>query len=402
MSLAPVVPQSDLPWGLYVHVPWCRRRCPYCDFAFDVGRARKGFATRVLKEIEARRGEMPAAPARTLSFGGGTPTALPLEEIALIIAEAKAMGAVAVDAEVALEGNPEDLGTEGPARLGESGLTRLSIGVQSFDDAVLHTLGRGHSGAEAEASVKAAVSAGLKTSLDLIVGVPNEPAGRLETDLNFIRALEVGHVSAYLLTIEPNTPWVALMARGQRDDVDHDRQADALEHVQQTLETFGLRQYEISSHAIEGEESEHNRLYWAKGHYLGVGPSAHSLTVSTTGEAIRRSNASDVDAYFLVEEKARAFETEVVSAADAFREAVAFGLRDLGAGISLPTLVARHQATGEQLAHVDAALAQAVAAHHVVARDGIHRLTSLGARFADAVARNILDDQGGVPLQRSS
>lgn len=393
-----------LPWGLYVHVPWCRRRCPYCDFSFEVGRARSGFAERVLAEVDTRRAEMPPGPSSTLSLGGGTPTALPHAEMARLIGGLHARGLLAENAEIALEGNPEDLLEGGVQALAAAGFNRLSLGVQSFDDTVLKSLGRNHTGAQARSVIRDASRAGLRLSIDLIVGTPHEEAHRLENDLAVVEAEGIGHVSAYLLTIEPDTPWEKMIAKGQRSDVDHDAQADALESVHASLTAKGLRQYEISSYAVPGEESVHNRLYWGKGHYLGVGPSAHSLTVTTDGRALRRENAASVDAYFRALPSAISFGVEEVDRGDAFREAVAFGLRDLVAGISLDALVARHHVGEEIVAAAQHTLAKAVANGHARTDDSSgtqrHYLTPLGARFADAIARGLLAEPEGVSLTR--
>ncbi len=402
MNAAAAAP--DLPWGIYVHVPWCRRRCPYCDFSFEVGRAREGFAARILAEVDARRAEMPPAPSQTLSLGGGTPTALPPLELARLVEGVRTRGLLAADAEVALEGNPEDLIDAGASALADAGFNRLSLGVQSFDDDVLKALGRNHTGAQALTVIREAAQRGLRLSIDLIVGTPDEKAGRLQADLAHVVAEGIRHVSAYLLTIEPDTPWEKMIAKGQRNDVDHDAQADALEAVHAELTANGLRQYEISSYAAPGEESAHNRLYWGKGHYLGVGPSAHSLTVTTDGRALRRENAASVDHFFASTPAEQSFALEEVAAPDAFREAVAFGLRDLVAGICVDELARRHHVDKVTVDATYQTLKKAEANAHVrtACRDGQtrHHLTPLGARFADAIARGLLAEPDGVKLRR--
>ena len=384
--------QSHLPWGIYVHVPWCRRRCPYCDFAFEVGTAREGFSAAVLAEADARRHQMPVSAAQTLSFGGGTPTSLSDAALGNIIAGLWARKMLAEDVEISIEANPEDLTSSRAEGLAAAGFNRISLGVQSFDDPVLKLLGRGHDAHMARTAVDAVVALGLRTSVDLIIGVPEESPSRLQRDLEVIEATGVGHVSAYVLTIEEGTPWVRLIARNLRRDVDHDAQADALELTQARLTSMGLRQYEISSYAIAGQESRHNRLYWAKGHYLGLGPSAHSLQINQDGIAQRRANGSDINAYLLADPASVEHTIETVPAFDAFREAVSFGLRDLVSGISLESLGERHQVASHEVDVVAKVLAQHLERGNVVSNAGRWHLTSLGARFADAVARDLWDD----------
>ncbi len=380
------------PWGLYVHVPWCRRRCSYCDFYFEIGRADPRFAPALDEELRARRSEAPGAPAGTLYLGGGTPSALSVDSVAAVVESARLHAGLSSDAEVTLEANPEDLAPGTLARLFAAGVNRLSLGVQSFDDEVLRWLGRAHDGAAATRVVEEALHAGFeRVSLDLICGVPDEPPARLRLDVEHAARLGVGHVSAYLLSVEPGTPLVKLIARGRRNDVDEERQADAYEALQELLPAHGLEQYEVSSFARPGEESRHNRLYWARGSYLGLGPGAHSMRLCDDGGVARRHTLGRADAWLLASARAR-YEEERLSPRQAFAESAAFGLRDLKLGIDAAVLARRHHV--EVPRALAGALDVAVARGHVV-RDGTQaRLTPLGARFSDAVAREVLSAAG--------
>jgi oxygen-independent coproporphyrinogen-3 oxidase len=368
--------------GVYVHVPYCRRRCPYCDFYFEVRPADARFGAAVIAELAARRTEI-AGEARTLSFGGGTPTALPVGQLATIVAAVPRT----TDAEVSLEVNPEDIAGPAEARaLADAGFTRASVGVQSFDASVLAYLGRAHDPDRARAAVRALVDAGLHVGVDLIVGVPGEDAARVARDVADARALGVGHVSTYLLTVEQGTPLVQLIARKQRAAVDDDAQADAYTRAQDTLAANGYRQYEVSSFARPGDESVHNRSYWAHVPYLGLGPGAHSMRVENDGRVHRRHTTARLDAY-LADPSGAAHEDEVLEPAHALREGVAFGLRDLLAGVDVRALAALHRS--DPVA-VERALSPAIARGEVAVVAGVARLTREGARFADRVARDVL------------
>lgn len=379
--------------GVYVHVPFCRRRCPYCDFAFEVRAADARFVPAVLEEVAGRAHELPGVPA-SLSLGGGTPSALAAVDLAALVAGVRARTGLAPAAEVSLELNPEDVDAALARALADAGFTRASLGVQSFHDDVLRWLGRAHDGARARAAVAACVAAGLATGVDLIVGVPGEGAPRLAADVEAAVALGAGHVSTYLLTVEPGTPLVTLIRDKKREAPDDEAQADAYEAVQALLAARGLTQYEVSSFAMPGHESRHNRLYWQGGVYLGVGPSAHSMRRRQDGSVLRRHTTARLDGWLPAPLDA-AHDEEVLPPAAAFREAVAFGLRDLGQGVDLDELAARHR-VGAACAERVAQALERMPKRVVKGSDGRLRLTREGARFADGVARSVLaahDDQ---------
>lgn len=383
---APLVVAAP-PWGAYVHVPWCHRRCPYCDFYFEVGAAHAGFPDAISAEVRARRHEAPPTAAQSLYLGGGTPSLLSDDALAALIEVLRGLP-LTDDAEITLEANPEDLEPGRLARLARAGINRLSLGVQSFDDDVLMWLGRAHRGADARRVVEEALGAGIpRVSIDLICGVPDERAERLDADVDCATQLGVGHVSAYLLTVEPNTPLVQLIRTGKRAAVDDDQQADAYERLQQALPARGLAQYEISSFAMPGHESRHNRLYWAKGSYLGLGPSAHSMRLLPAGGVARRHTTASAERW-LLDPAAAPFEEEHLSREEAFAEAVAFGLRDMLSGVDVHQLALRHGvAVPSALVDVLTAAEKAGRVRHDTGRV---RLTPTGARFGDAVAADVL------------
>jgi len=374
---------------VYVHVPFCRRRCPYCDFYFEIGASTAGFVDAVARELDRRAAGL-TWPAATLSFGGGTPSQLPPTDLARLVQLVRARG-LASDAEIALEVNPEDVDDALVGGLVDAGFTRVSVGLQSFDDAVLRWLGRAHDRNRGRAAVAALVDAGFDVGVDLIVGVPVEDATRLARDVDDAAALGVVHLSTYVLTVEAGTPLVQLIRRGAREDVDDDRQADAYETILACADAAGFAQYEVSSHARPGKTSRHNRLYWQRGDYLGLGPGAHSFRVDDDGRAIRRHTTARLTDWqpALMRGDDAAHDVEVLEPAHAFLEAVAFGLRDLGVGVDVTALAALHRttATPQVQAALDGAVARGDAER---GDDGRIRLTRQGARFADRVGRDVL------------
>jgi oxygen-independent coproporphyrinogen-3 oxidase len=376
-----------MPCGLYVHVPFCRRRCPYCDFYFEVRAEDARYGQGVVDELHARAHEIEGRTPVTLSFGGGTPSHVEPATLARIIDAARAHGLVH-DAEVSMEANPEDVDDARAQAWVAAGISRVSLGIQSFDDDVLRYLGRAHDGARARAAVQSLVNAGLsRVGVDLIIGVPGESDTRLHDDAAHAHDLGVGHVSAYLLTVEEGTPLVQLIAQKKRQAVDDDVQATAYERVQETLQAHGYAQYEISNHAVSGHESAHNRLYWNRAPYLGLGPGAHSMRILDDGRVQRRHTQARLDGW-LQDPTQAAHDDEVLEPAHALHEAVAFGLRDLRTGVDVDALARLHHTT--VTTSITEALHDAAVRGEVAFADGRARLTTLGARFADRVARAVL------------
>ncbi len=370
--------------GVYVHVPFCRRRCPYCDFAIEVGADTTGFVDAVAAELSRRHTEI-AWPVQTVSLGGGTPSSLSPAELARLLGLIQARG-VEAGAELSLEVNPEDIDDDVAGGLPAAGFTRVSVGLQSFDDDVLRYLGRAHDGAGGARAIAALVASGVDVGVDLIVGVPGEGPQRLHDDIAKAAAAGVGHVSAYLLTVEAGTPLVQLIAQYKRAAVDDDVQAQAYEQVQRLCAQQGFEQYEVSSYARPGKASRHNRLYWQRGDYLGLGPGAHSFAVLADGSVRRRHNRGRLGAWQL--DCDADVDVERLEPAHALREALAFGLRDQEAGVDVVALAELHCTS--LTPGVTAALSRSVERGDVVERGSRLHLSAQGVRFADRVARAIL------------
>ncbi len=278
MSTSPF--QADgTPISLYVHIPFCETKCPYCDFN-TYARIESLIPTYVEalgSEIELWGRTLGRPPVATVFFGGGTPSYLPAEDIASLMRHIGGAFDLQADAEVTLEANPGDFASDKLSAYLGCGVNRLSIGVQSFDDRLLETLGRRHSVDDAVRSFRMALDAGFKNvSIDLMYGLPHQSLQDWERTLTETVALAPPHISMYCLTLEEGTPMALWAAAGRIPEPDEDLAADMYTAAERRLNEVGYRHYEISNWALAGRESVHNLAYWKNGAYLGVGPGAHS------------------------------------------------------------------------------------------------------------------------------
>ncbi|TAM56347.1 radical SAM family heme chaperone HemW [bacterium] len=262
--------------GIYVHLPFCPYLCPYCDFAkwpFRRSQARR-YVDALLREIEGA----PALQGETVFLGGGTPNALPVEDLLAVLDAVRRRFSVAAGAEVSVEVNPDAGSFDGFAAYVAHGVTRFSVGVQSFDADELRTLGRRHSPADIAACVAAARAAGARSiGIDLIFAVPGQTVASWRRSLAQALALGIDHLSCYGLTVEQGTPYAAWQAREPAAFQDSDAEAELYAAAIETLEHEGFEHYEISNFARPGRRSAHNWNYWQNGEYLGLGVSAASF-----------------------------------------------------------------------------------------------------------------------------
>ena len=271
---------------LYIHVPFCQRRCSYCDFSIAV---RKQIPARELVDVilrEARQHDL--TQLDTIYFGGGTPSLLPPDAVREILRRTPHTAR-----EVTLEANPEDV-TQGNARAWRAaGINRVSLGAQSFDDTVLAWMHRSHDAAQTKRAVQTLREAGIENiSLDLIFGLPEELHRNWERDLEIAGALRTAHVSLYGLTVEPRTPLDRWISRGATRPPDEDRYAEEYLAAHKRLAADGYEFYEVSNAALPGWRSRHNSAYWSGKPYIGLGPAAHSFDGRT-----RRWNLRAWEAY---------------------------------------------------------------------------------------------------------
>lgn len=276
------------PFSLYIHVPFCSQKCPYCDFnTYAVAKVpEESYVAALLAEIESFSGDSRFAGRELLSifFGGGTPSLLSPASIDKVISKATAYFPLQSAAEVTLEANPALPSRERYAGYRESGVNRLSFGVQSFDQKRLALLGRDHSPDDAKRAVLDAVAAGINNvSVDIIFGVPGQEIEELDRDLMAATQLPITHLSTYALSIEPGTPFFQRQERGLLALPPDERVVEMLSLIPRRLRERGLERYEISNYARPGRESTHNSAYWSGGDYLGIGAGAHSCVTHYEG-----------------------------------------------------------------------------------------------------------------------
>jgi oxygen-independent coproporphyrinogen-3 oxidase len=267
---------------LYFHIPFCVRRCSYCDFAIAVRRnvPSRAFADAVLAEWELRAGHpgWTLAPrAETIYFGGGTPSLLDPLELRRIVDRIRRDREVAADGEITIEANPDDITAERAEAWRAAGVNRVSLGTQSFDDRVLQWMHRTHDAARIPVAVARLRAAGIENlSLDLIFGLPEELERDWSSDLRQAVALEPAHLSLYGLTVEEHTPLARWMDRRQHAPVAEERYAEEFLEAHRRLTALGYEHYEVSNYGRPGRHARHNSAYWLRAPYLGFGPSAHS------------------------------------------------------------------------------------------------------------------------------
>ena len=332
--------------GLYLHVPFCARKCAYCDFASEGLEEAGGLsvARRYLNalaveiDVRAASEEFDGAPVESVYLGGGTPTVLPPEWMAEVLDRLRRRFPFEEGAEVTIEANPGTVDEAKIAALLSAGVNRLSLGVQSFSDAVLHTLGRIHTAAEAQEAIASARGAGCANlSLDLMYGVPRQSLEEWRESLAV--AVEAGpeHLSLYALTVEEGTVLQAQIGSGELPPPDEDLAADMYAAAEQVLGEAGFEHYEISNFARPGLECRHNRRYWADDEYLGLGASAHSFR-----GGVRWNNTGDMGVYTEWLERGRlpVIRAEALSARERVGEMLMLGLR-VAEGVSDEEIVQR-------------------------------------------------------------
>jgi oxygen-independent coproporphyrinogen-3 oxidase len=377
------------PLGVYVHFPFCSKRCPYCDFAVDTRKdiPHDEYADAVIAELRARTGWYAGAgPLVSIYFGGGTPGLWRPDALGRVIAAVRATFG-GTEQEITVEVNPGEVDEARLAALRAAGANRLSIGVQALDDRALTVLGRNHGAAAGPACVQAARAAGFDNlSVDLICGVPGQSADDWRRDVDAVIALGPEHVSAYALTIERGTAFGARDRAGRLPRPDDEAVAGELTHARAAFAAAGLEPYEISSYARAGRRSRHNQLYWALAPYLGLGASAASFRPLADGTGWRFSNPRATDVYLGQVQAAGASTARHVerrSAADLENEAIWLGLRTAD-GIDRAAHRDRHGV--DPVAGREREVAAATASGWLSCDDARLRLTPAGVLFADEIA----------------
>jgi putative oxygen-independent coproporphyrinogen III oxidase len=379
----------ERPFGVYVHVPFCRTRCGYCDFntytadELGPGVSRGSYADTVLSELRLARFVLRdvAPPVSTVFFGGGTPSVLPADHLGLIVREIRELFGVASDVEITTEANPESVTPAYFAELRRAGFNRVSLGMQSAVPHVLEVLDRQHPPGRPEQAVAEAHAAGFEhVNLDLIYGAPHETEADWQTSLDAAIAADPDHISAYALVVEPGTALARQVARGVVAAPDDDVLADRYVQADETLAAAGLHWYEVSNWArSDAAQCRHNLLYWRDGSWWGAGPGAHSHVAG-----VRWWNVKHPARYaaLLDAGQSPAAAREVLDASARLTEQVMLGVR-LREG--LPTVALPSTARAKVSALTSWGLLDPVAGYH----DRLV-LTQRGRLLADAVVRDLL------------
>lgn len=371
--------------GLYIHVPFCARACPYCDFDFVVGATAD--LDRYLQGLDAEvdaRG-LDGIVARTLYLGGGTPSLLGAQGLQRLLRWVAERFDVTTAIETTVEINPEHASPALFAALSDLGCTRVSLGAQTLDRRGLVQLGRRHDAAASVAAVRDAAAADLAVSTDLIVGWPGQTTAGVDRDLDALYAAGAEHLSIYALTIEADTPWPGLVARGLRQMPDDEHQARLLSHVEARCAQWGWLHYEVASYAAATPlRSRHNLGYWTGVDYLGLGPSAASACFSSEGAVQRRTNVRGFAPWC---ERAAHADSETLTPEHTAAEGLWLGLRVLS-GMSIAAFLGRF--SGLDRAWLDARIEPSVRRGDLVV-DG-DRLAIAPGRWLmhDAIAAAVL------------
>jgi oxygen-independent coproporphyrinogen-3 oxidase len=327
--------------GIYIHIPFCKQACHYCDFHFSTSMKKKEeMVLAIAKELQMRKTEFQNEVVETIYFGGGTPSVLTTEEIEFLISEVYRNYEVAENPEITLEANPDDMTSERIVELSKTPINRLSIGIQSFFEDDLVMMNRAHNSAEAKKCLEEATQYFDNISLDLIYGIPDssqngEQAKQMSNEKwkqNIETALSFGipHISSYALTVEPKTALNKLIQTGKIAKPNDESAQEHFEILVETLEANNFIHYELSNFGKENYFSKNNSAYWLGKKYLGIGPSAHSY------DGVSRSwNVSNNSLYLKsIQEDKLPNEIEILSVTDRYNEYIMTGLRTIW-GVSL-------------------------------------------------------------------
>lgn len=371
--------------GIYIHVPFCKQACNYCNFYFSTSAAGKDkYVQALLKEIELSRDYLTGDKVETIYFGGGTPSLLSINELKAIVQKLSAHYDLSGVREFTLEANPDDLSKEKIAELKQLqsfGLNRFSIGVQSFFDADLQYMNRAHNAGEAADSIKRVQDAGFENiTIDLIYGTPTMNDEAWQQNLETTFGLNIPHISSYALTVEPKTTLENKINKGELKPVHEEQAAQQFNILVQQMSETGYEQYEISNFAKPGKYAIHNSNYWFGKKYLGLGPSAHSFNGPS-----RRWNVGNNGNYISsIEKGIIPFEEEILSDAQQVNEKIMTALRTMW-GLRISDL-------GSLNAELVKVNLTGIPTSQYTFKDGIIKLTDEGKLFADRIASMLFID----------
>jgi oxygen-independent coproporphyrinogen-3 oxidase len=369
--------------GIYIHIPFCKQACHYCDFHFSTSLQYKDELLQALaKEIKLQKNYLAGETVETIYFGGGTPSLLSEGEIALLINTITNVHSVSSGAEITLEANPDDLSKTKLQALKNTPVNRFSIGLQSFFDDDLQWMNRVHRAAEAEASVKRAQDTGFENlAADLIYGYPLLSDQKWKFNLDKIFELGVPHVSAYSITVEPKTPLASFINKQKQAPMSDEQSAAQFIYMMDAMQQQGFEHYEISNFSKPGHYSKHNSNYWRGVKYLGIGPSAHSYN----GETRQWNIANNAKYMQLLTTGAIPAETELLTETDRLNEYIMTSLRTMW-GLHLNKLNSIAAASAKPLL---IAAREFFDKEWIIKKDEVIYLTQTGKLYADHIASGL-------------
>jgi oxygen-independent coproporphyrinogen-3 oxidase len=317
--------------GIYIHIPFCKQACYYCDFHFSTSLKKKNtLISALIKELKLRKDELKETPIETIYFGGGTPSILSNEELQLLIDSVYENYKVISCPEITLEANPDDLHKDRIIELSKSPINRLSIGIQSFFEKDLKLMNRAHNADEARSCIEVAKKYFSNISIDLIYGIQGATNEQWIKNIEIALNFEISHISSYALTVEPKTALASFIEKGIIEDVDDEQSHQQFLILKDKLEERGFVHYELSNFGKEGFFSKNNSAYWQGKSYLGIGPSAHSFNGTQRGWNVR-NNTKYINA---LNKDELPIEIEILTLTDRYNEYIMTGLRTIW-GVSL-------------------------------------------------------------------
>ena len=367
--------------GIYIHIPFCKRKCHYCNFfSLATTKYRSEFRKALIQEIINRRGYLNDESIDSIYFGGGTPSLLSADSINEILETIHHYFKINTSAEITLEANPDDLSKDYLKQLKQTAINRLSIGIQSFNDEELKYVNRIHNSKEAIESVYNAKDIGFSNiSVDLIYGIPISSLTSWQENLQIVEEMKVSHLSAYSLTQEPNTAYDILVKKGKLQAPIDEISVAQYELLQASLPNLQMEQYEISNYAAKEKQALHNTNYWFGVPYLGLGPSAHSFN----GESRRWNIAHLKDYISSAEEGIPKYEQEILSLNDKWNERIMTGIRTKW-GIDISVL---QKEFSDRHVHIFEEQAKKYILEGLLeSQNRIYKLTAKGKLFADGIA----------------
>lgn len=361
--------------GIYLHIPFCKQACHYCNFHFSTSlRNQSELVTALAKEIVLRKDYLQQQPINTIYFGGGTPSLLPADALSFLLDTLKEFFVYNTEIEITLEANPDDISEENCRTWQQMGINRLSIGVQSFREEELRWMNRAHTAIQSVEGLQMARRFFDNISIDLIYGLPHQSHAHWLSNIEQAISLGIPHLSCYALTVEPKTALEKKIRTGLYSPVEPDKQSEQFMLLMNHLEGAGYRHYEISNFALPQKESRHNSAYWQSAHYLGIGPSAHSYNGSS-----RQWNISNNVQYIkALEQDELTFEQEILTPVQQLNEYIMTALRT-DTGIDLVKI-------GEDRPRLLQIAERYINTGHLMKNEASIWLTKEGKLLADGIA----------------